>query len=103
MLRILSVSRSTRSVEALTAFVKQKYEATMQEFADDDELNRLMDNSKRNFIAYVVDKNSVETRNLQVFYKYSVEFFTITIFYNFDSSDKVDKISSLFCWYPSES
>ncbi|VIO87029.1 Uncharacterized protein BM_BM2493 [Brugia malayi] len=57
--------RSTRSVEALTAFVKQQLSSSIQDFAGEKDLERQMDKSKRNVVAYFADKNSNEYRSFQ--------------------------------------
>ncbi|EJW80578.1 thioredoxin [Wuchereria bancrofti] len=57
--------RSTRSVEALTAFVKQQLSSSIQDFAGEKDLERQMDKSRRNVIAYFADKNSDEYRSFQ--------------------------------------
>ncbi|VDP05479.1 unnamed protein product [Heligmosomoides polygyrus] len=44
---------STRSVEALTAFVKYQLSTAMNEFETQEQLNAAMDHSKRNVIAWV--------------------------------------------------
>ncbi|KAK6110752.1 Thioredoxin-like domain family protein [Brugia pahangi] len=57
--------RSTRSVEALTAFVKQQLSSSIQDFAGEKDLERQMDKTKRNVVAYFADKNSNEYRSFQ--------------------------------------
>uniref|UniRef100_A0A0N5AHA4 Thioredoxin domain-containing protein n=1 Tax=Syphacia muris TaxID=451379 RepID=A0A0N5AHA4_9BILA len=57
--------RSSRSVEALTAFVKQQLASSIQEFNSKEELDGLMDKSKRNVIAYYASKSSNEYKNFQ--------------------------------------
>lgn len=57
--------RSSRSVEALTAFVKQQLASSIQEFQNKEELDRLVDKSKRNIVAYFANKDSVEYSNFQ--------------------------------------
>lgn len=60
------ITRSTRSVEALTAFVKQQLSSSIQDFVDKKDLEQQMDKSKRNVIAYFADKNTDEYRSFQV-------------------------------------
>ncbi|KAK6748862.1 hypothetical protein RB195_001468 [Necator americanus] len=45
--------RSTRSVEALTAFVKYQLSTAINEFASQDQLSAAMDPAKRNVVAWV--------------------------------------------------
>ncbi|VDK62364.1 unnamed protein product [Onchocerca ochengi] len=57
--------RSTRSVEALTEFVKRQLSSSIKDFASKKDLEQQMDKSKRNVIAYFADKNSDEYRSFQ--------------------------------------
>uniref|UniRef100_A0A915PHN3 Thioredoxin domain-containing protein n=1 Tax=Setaria digitata TaxID=48799 RepID=A0A915PHN3_9BILA len=57
--------RSTRSVEALTAFVKQQLSSSIRDFSDSKDLEQQMDKSKRNVIAYFVNKDTDEYRSFQ--------------------------------------
>lgn len=57
--------RSSRSVEALTAFVKQQLASSIQEFRNKEELDNSIDKSKRNIIAYYANKSSPEYKNFQ--------------------------------------
>ncbi|OZC11051.1 hypothetical protein X798_01877 [Onchocerca flexuosa] len=57
--------RSTRSVEALTEFVKRQLSSSIKDFANKKDLEQQMDKSKRNVIAYFADKNSDEYRSFQ--------------------------------------
>ncbi|GMT23619.1 hypothetical protein PFISCL1PPCAC_14916, partial [Pristionchus fissidentatus] len=57
--------RSTRSVEALTDFVKQQLQTAMQEFSSEDHLNSNLDRSKRNVVARFANTASVGYTNLK--------------------------------------
>ncbi|VDN05326.1 unnamed protein product [Thelazia callipaeda] len=57
--------RSTRSVEALIAFVKQQLASSMQNFSTVEDLEQLMDKSRRNVVAHFMNKDSDEYRNFQ--------------------------------------
>uniref|UniRef100_A0A1I7XSC8 Thioredoxin domain-containing protein n=1 Tax=Heterorhabditis bacteriophora TaxID=37862 RepID=A0A1I7XSC8_HETBA len=48
-----SLFRSTRSVEALTTFVKYQLSTAINEFATHDEMEQEMDKSKRNIVAWI--------------------------------------------------
>lgn len=74
------IDRSTRSVEALTAFVKQQLSSSIQDFVGKKDLEQQMDKSKRNVIAYFADKNSDEYRSFQVVFFASYRLFLILIF-----------------------
>lgn len=68
LISIFLIVRSTRSVEALTAFVKQQLASSIQDFVNKEQLEHQMDHSKRNIIAYFAGKDSDEYRNFQVFF-----------------------------------
>jgi endoplasmic reticulum resident protein 44 len=55
--------RSTRSVEALTAFVEEQLKTTIVDFPDTNYLYAHMDRDKRNVIGYFKDRNSIEYQN----------------------------------------
>jgi len=57
--------RSTRSVEALTAFVKEQLQVSINEFSSSVELETKMDRTKRNVIAYYHSKDGIEYQNFQ--------------------------------------
>ncbi|KAF8373060.1 erp-44.2, partial [Pristionchus pacificus] len=57
--------RSTRSVEALTDFVKQQLQTAMHEFSSEEQLMSNLDRSKRNIIARFADSSSVGYTNLK--------------------------------------
>ncbi|CAG9533743.1 unnamed protein product [Cercopithifilaria johnstoni] len=57
--------RSTRSVDALIAFVKQQLSSSIRDFVGKKDLEKQMDKSKRNVIAYFADKDSDEYRSFQ--------------------------------------
>lgn len=55
--------RASRTVEALTEFVKEQLATSIRDFNSTEELEQMMDTSKRNMIAYFADKNSEEYTN----------------------------------------
>ncbi|VDM41363.1 unnamed protein product [Toxocara canis] len=55
--------RASRTVEALTTFVKQQLATCIRDFNNKDELEQMMDKSKRNIIAYYASKDSQEYSN----------------------------------------
>ncbi|VDN20252.1 unnamed protein product [Gongylonema pulchrum] len=57
--------RSTRSVEALTTFVKQQLASSIKSFGNKEELEQKIDKSKRNIIAYFASKDTNEFQNFQ--------------------------------------
>ncbi|KIH42426.1 thioredoxin [Ancylostoma duodenale] len=57
--------RSTRSVEALTSFVKYQLSTAINEFASQDQLTAAMDPSKRNVVAWV-KRGTEDYANLKV-------------------------------------
>ncbi|KAK0398241.1 hypothetical protein QR680_002493 [Steinernema hermaphroditum] len=57
--------RSTRSVEALTAFVLQQLDVSITEFPSKVYLEAGIDRSKRNVIGYFADRTSAEYGNLK--------------------------------------
>ncbi|KAH7699896.1 Protein C06A6.5, partial [Aphelenchoides avenae] len=57
--------RSTRSVDALTEFVKQQLQISINEFPSSDYLDKAMDRSKRNVIAYYHCRDCPEYQNFQ--------------------------------------
>ena len=59
--------RSTRSVEALTEFVRKQLEISINEFPTLDYLNGAIAPTKRNVIAYFHCRDCVEYQNFQVF------------------------------------
>ncbi|KAF1562490.1 UNVERIFIED_CONTAM: Endoplasmic reticulum resident protein 44.2, partial [Eudyptes robustus] len=62
---ILREYRGSRSVEALTAFVKQHLQTSIQEFGSIEQLNAGLDKSKRNVIGYFHCRDCPEYRNFQ--------------------------------------
>lgn len=54
-------------MEALTAFVKEQIQVSINEFSSNDALDAIMDRSKRNVIGYYHSKDSPEYQNFQVF------------------------------------
>ncbi|KAI6234601.1 Thioredoxin domain-containing protein [Aphelenchoides fujianensis] len=57
--------RSTRSVEALTEFVKQQLQVSINEFSSAASLDATMDKSKRNVIAYYRTRDGPEYQAFQ--------------------------------------
>uniref|UniRef100_A0A914DZ56 Thioredoxin domain-containing protein n=1 Tax=Acrobeloides nanus TaxID=290746 RepID=A0A914DZ56_9BILA len=57
--------RSTRSVEALTEFVKKQLEISINEFPTSEHLAASIDRRKRNVIAYFANRDSEEYQNFQ--------------------------------------
>ncbi|KJH43450.1 thioredoxin [Dictyocaulus viviparus] len=53
--------RSTRSVEALTSFVKYQLSTAINEFTNEEQLNEAIDRSKRNIVAWVRRGDEVYT------------------------------------------
>lgn len=60
--------RSTRSVDALTEFVKQQLQISINEFPSSEYLDKAMDRSKRNVIAYYHCRDCPEYQNFQVIF-----------------------------------
>ncbi|KAI6175860.1 Thioredoxin domain-containing protein [Aphelenchoides bicaudatus] len=58
--------RSTRSVDALTAFVKEQLQVSINEFTSTEALDKLIDKTKRNVIAYYHSRDGPEYQNFQV-------------------------------------
>lgn len=65
-LLIIKNFRSTRSVEALTEFVRKQLEISINEFPTLDYLNGAINAEKRNVIAYFHCRDCVEYQNFQV-------------------------------------
>ncbi|KAK6047149.1 hypothetical protein COOONC_15347 [Cooperia oncophora] len=59
--------RSTRSVDALTAFVKYQLSTAINEFTNQDQLTAAMDTTKRNVVAWV-KRGGDEYTNLKKFF-----------------------------------
>lgn len=57
--------RSTRSVEALTAFVRQQLQISISEFASADQLSAALDKGKRNVVGYYHCRDCPEYQNFQ--------------------------------------
>lgn len=65
--------RSSRSVEALTNFVKYQLSTAINEFGSDNEVEAAIDRTKRNIIARL-NKNGQEYANMKVSFKLSLFF-----------------------------
>uniref|UniRef100_A0A1I7UY31 Thioredoxin domain-containing protein n=1 Tax=Caenorhabditis tropicalis TaxID=1561998 RepID=A0A1I7UY31_9PELO len=69
--------RSSRSVEALTAYINKQMEVTVQKFTEKNALQSAHNPEKNSFIGYFNDENSVEFKNLMnvaLFYRDECEF-----------------------------
>uniref|UniRef100_A0A915BF27 Thioredoxin domain-containing protein n=2 Tax=Parascaris univalens TaxID=6257 RepID=A0A915BF27_PARUN len=55
--------RASRTVEALTSFVSQQLASCIHEFTTKEQLEQMMDKSKRNIIAYYANRDSEEYSN----------------------------------------
>ncbi|CAD5219182.1 unnamed protein product [Bursaphelenchus okinawaensis] len=62
---VLKEFRGSRSVEALSAFVKQHLETSIHEFRSLEQLNNELDKGKRNVIGYFQCRDCVEYKNFQ--------------------------------------
>lgn len=58
--------RASRTVEALTSFVSQQLASCIREFTTKEQLEQMMDKSKRNIIAYYANRDSEEYSNFNV-------------------------------------
>ncbi|EGT32831.1 hypothetical protein CAEBREN_01230 [Caenorhabditis brenneri] len=69
--------RSSRSVEALTAYINKQMEMTVQKFTEKNALQAAHNPEKNSFIGYFNDENSIEFKNLMnvaLFYREECEF-----------------------------
>ncbi|CAI2319075.1 unnamed protein product [Caenorhabditis sp. 36 PRJEB53466] len=69
--------RSSRSVEALSAYIEKQMESTLKKFIDKNALHAAHNPEKNTFIGYFADESSPEFKNLQnvaLFYREECEF-----------------------------